>query len=258
MRTVPLVSFDVAAESYDRFMGRYSVQLAPQMADLAAVHPGQRVLDVGCGPGSLTSELVSRLGPAAVSAVDPSEPFVAAARARNPGAEVLRASAERLPFPDEAFDAALAQLVVHFMADPVAGLTEMARVTRPDGVVAACVWDHAGGQGPLGVFWRAARQLDPKVHDESRLAGAREGHLAELFESAGLREIEETTLTTRLEHPSFEEWWEPYTRGVGPAGTYVASLEPERQAELREACRRLLPSAPFMLTARAWAARGLA
>ncbi len=251
------MSFDVAAEAYDRFMGRYSTQLAPQMVELAGVRAGQRVLDVGCGPGSLTAELGSRVGPAAVSAVDPSEPFVAAARARNPGTEVLQASAERLPFTAQAFDAALAQLVVHFMTDPVAGLTEMARVTRAGGVVAACVWDHAGGQGPLGVFWRAAHELDPTVHDESRLAGAREGHLAELFEAAGLREILETTVSARLEHPTFEEWWEPFTGGVGPAGAYVATLDPERQTELREACRRLLPAAPFMLTARAWAARGV-
>ena len=253
-----MVSFDVAAEAYDRFMGRYSNLLSPQLADLAGVAAGQRVLDVGCGPGALTAELVTRLGPAAVTAVDPSAPFVAAARARNPGVDVLQASAERLPFPDRSFDAALAQLVVHFMSDPVAGLTEMARVTRRDAVVAACVWDHFGGQGPLGVFWRAAREIDPEVDDESRLAGTREGHLAELFEAAGLRDIEEAVLSASLEHPSFEEWWEPFTGGVGPAGSYVASLDPERRAELRERCRRQLPSPPFVLTARAWAARGLA
>jgi len=252
------MSFDVAAEAYDRFMGRYSMPLASQMADLAGVRAGRRVLDVGCGPGSLTAELVSRVGAAAVSAVDPSEPFVAAARARNPGAEVLQASAEHLPFPDGTFDAALAQLVVHFMTDPVAGLTEMARVTRTRGVVAACVWDHAGGQGPLGVFWRAAHELDPGVRDESALAGAREGHLAELFAAAGLRDIQQTTVSATVEHPSFEEWWEPYTEGVGPAGAYVASLAPEAQEKLRETCRRLLPAAPFPLTARAWAVRGVA
>lgn len=252
------MTFDVAAEAYDRFMGRYSVLLSPQLADLAGVRDGQRVLDVGCGPGALTAELVTRLGPAAVAAVDPSEPFVAAARARNPGVTVLQASAEQLPFPDRAFDAALAQLVVHFMSDPVAGLTEMARVTRRDGVVAACVWDHAGGHGPLSQFWQAARELDPEIDDESRRAGAREGHLAELFEAAGLHEIAETALSVSLEHASFEEWWEPFTRGVGPAGSYAASLDPERQAELRERCRSLLPVAPFVLTARAWAARGRA
>jgi SAM-dependent methyltransferase len=252
------VSFDVAAEAYDRFMGRYSLLLSPQLADLAGVRGGQRVLDVGCGPGALTAELVTRLGPAAVAAVDPSEPFVAAARARNPGVNVLKASAEQLPFADQAFDAALAQLVVHFMSDPVAGLAEMARVTRSDGVVAACVWDHGGGQGPLSMFWQAAREIDPEVHDESQLAGAREGQLAELFEAAGLHEIDESVLSASLEHPSFDEWWEPFTGGVGPAGSYVAGLDAERQAELRERCRTLLPIAPFVLTARAWATRGLA
>jgi SAM-dependent methyltransferase len=251
------MSFDVAAEAYDRFMGRYSLLLSPQLADLAGARRGQRVLDVGCGPGALTTELVTRVGASAVAAVDPSEPFVAAARSRNPGVNVLRASAEHLPFPDRAFDAALAQLVVHFMSDPVAGLAEMARVTRRDGVVAACVWDHAGGQGPLSLFWQTARELDPAVHDESRLPGAREGHLAELFEAAGLRQVEATALSASLEHASFETWWEPFTRGVGPAGTYVASLDMERQAALREKCRTRLPVAPFVVTAVAWATRGL-
>jgi SAM-dependent methyltransferase len=250
--------FEVAAESYDRFMGRYSLLLSPQMADLAGVREGQRVIEVGCGPGALTAELVRRVGPQSVSAVDPSAPFVAATEARNPGVDVRLASAERLPFPDRAFDAALAQLVVHFMSDPVAGLAEMARVTRREGVVAACVWDHAGGQGPLSVFWEAARELDPDVEDESHLAGAREGHLAELFERAGLRQIEQTTVSSSLEHTSFDEWWRPFTGGVGPAGSYVAGLDEDHKGELRERCRALLPSAPFILTARAWAARGLA
>jgi len=248
----------VGAEAYDRFMGRYSVPLAPQLADFAAVVSGQRVLDVGCGPGALTAELVRRLGSAAVSAVDPSDSFVAAARDRYPGVSVERAAAEQLPFEGRSFDAALAQLVVHFMADPVRGLREMARVTRRRGVVAACVWDHAGGQGPLNLFWDTARQLDPDAHDESRLAGARKGHLAELFQSAGLDDVEETALTVRVAHASFEEWWDPFTLGVGPAGTYVAGLDATRQARLRERCREKLPAAPFDVTARAWAARGLA
>jgi ubiquinone/menaquinone biosynthesis C-methylase UbiE len=252
------MSFDVAADAYDSFMGRYSVLLSAQMADLAGVRAGQRALDVGCGPGALTAELVARLGPGGVAAVDPSEPFVAAARTRHPGVEVTQAPAERLPFPDGAFDATLAQLVVHFMSDPVAGLAEMRRVTRRDGVIVASVWDHAGGQGPLAVFWRAARELDPEVDDESRLAGTRAGHLAELFEAAGLQAVEDTTLTAALEHASFEEWWEPYTRGVGPAGAYLTGLDADRRSELRERCRALLPAAPFVITAKAWACRGLA
>jgi SAM-dependent methyltransferase len=251
------MSFAVGADAYDRFMGRYSVPLAPLLVDFAAVVAGQRVLDVGCGPGALTAELVSRLGPAGVAAVDPSESFVAAAQERHPGVSVQTAAAEQLPFADHEFDAALAQLVVHFMADPVAGLREMTRVTREHGVVAACVWDHAGGQGPLSLFWEAAHELDPDVEDESQLAGSREGHLAQLFHEAELREIEETALSVTVEHPSFEDWWEPYTLGVGPAGGYAAGLDSKRQAELRELCRERLPAAPFALTARAWAARGL-
>ena len=252
------MTFAVAADSYDRFMGRYSVPLAPRLADFAGVTAGQRVLDVGCGPGALTTELVARLGAEAVTAVDPSEPFVEAARDRHPGVDVQRAAAEDLPFDDDSFDAALAQLVVHFMTDPVAGIREMARVTRPGGMVAACVWDHAGGHGPLSVFWQAAHELDDDVLDESKLAGAREGHLRELFEAAGVRDVDDDSLAVSIEHPSFEEWWEPFTLGVGPAGAWAKSLEPERQEELRERCRALQPPAPFTVTARVWAARGLA
>jgi len=250
------MGFAVGADAYDRFMGRYSVPLAPQLADFAGIAAGRRVLDVGCGPGALTAELVRRLGPAAVSAVDPSEAFVTAARERHPGVDVLRATAEQLPHGDESFDAAVAQLVVHFMTDPVAGLREMARVTRRDGVVAACVWDHAGGRGPLSLFWEAARGLDSDVEDESLLAGARQGQLALLFAEAGLHDIEESTLSVSVEHPSFEEWWEPFTFGVGPAGDYAAGLDAKRLARLRERCRELLPPPPFVLIARAWAALG--
>jgi SAM-dependent methyltransferase len=168
----------------------------------------------------------------------------------------LGSAAEALPFDDHVFDVALAQLVVHFMADPVAGLREMARVTRRDGVIAACVWDHGGEQGPLSLFWQAVRALDPAAQDESDLAGAREGHLAELFATAALREIDETVLEVRVEHASFEEWWEPFTFGVGPAGAYVKRLTALERERLRERCRSLLPSPPFALPARAWAVRG--
>jgi len=252
------VTFAVAADSYDKFMGRYSTLLAPQFADLAGVGAGQRVIDVGCGPGALTTELVERLGAANVAAVDPSESFVTAARERHPGVDVQEAPAETLPFADGIFDAALAQLVVHFMADPVQGLTEMGRVTRAGGVVVACVWDHAGEQTPLAPFWRVVHELDPDEEGERNLAGGREGHLAELFDEAGLREIEETALPIRIEHATFEEWWEPFTLGVGPAGAYLVGLEPEQQDQLRERIRQQLPGAPFTLPARAWAARGLA
>ena len=252
------MSFAVAAEAYDRFMGRYSVPLARPFADFSGVAAGQRVLDVGCGPGALTAELVRRVGPASVAAVDPSEPFVAAMGDRHPEVEVRQAAAEDLPFPDDGFDTALAQLVVHFMPDPVSGLREMARVTRGGGVVSACVWNHAGDDGPLSPFWKVVHELDEDVPDESELAGAREGHLAELFAAAGLRDVEDGDVSVRVEHPTFEDWWEPYTLGVGPAGVYVAGLDAERREELRDRCRELLPDPPFELPARAWAARGRA
>jgi len=251
----PPVSFFVAADAYDRFMGRYSAPLARPFADFSGVSLGQRVLDVGCGPGALTAELVGRVGPASVSAVDPSEPFVAAMAERHPEVEVRQAPAEDLPFPDDGFDAALAQLVVHFMADPVSGLREMGRVTRAGGVVAACVWNHAGDDGPLSPFWKIVQDFDD-ASDESGLPGSREGHLAELLTAAGLRDVEEGDVSVRVEHSTFEEWWEPYTLGVGPAGAYVAGLDPTRREELRERCREALPDPPFQLTARAWAARG--
>ena len=252
------MTFDVAAEAYDRFMGRYSVQLAPQLAEFGGVRAGQRVLDVGCGPGALTGELVRRVGGEAVTAVDPSEPFVAAAKARHPTVDVQLASAEQLPFEDGAFDASLAQLVVHFMADPVAGLREMARVTRPGGVVAACVWDHAGDRTPLAAFWQAAREVEPGVHDESDLAGARKGHLGELLVQAGLQSVEETTIGAAVELASFDEWWEPFTLGVGPAGAYAKTLDDATLTLIRDRCRELLAGEPFTVNTVAWTARGLA
>jgi SAM-dependent methyltransferase len=250
------VSFNVSADAYLRFMGQYSEPLAAQFADLAGVHGGQRALDVGCGPGALTAVLASRAG--AVSAVEPSASFAAAARERLPGVDVRQSAAERLPFLDDAFDVALAQLVVHFMTDPVAGLREMARVTRPGGVVAACVWDHAGGHGPVSAFWQAARELDPAADDESGLAGAREGHLAELFTQAGLTEVKDGTLTVRVRQADFGSWWETFTLGVGPAGAYLAALDDAGRATLRKQCRRRLPAGPFEVSATAWAATGRA
>jgi ubiquinone/menaquinone biosynthesis C-methylase UbiE len=249
--------FDVAAEAYDSFMGRYSAPLAPLFCDFAGVDRGQHVLDVGCGPGALIAELVGRLGSAAVSAVDPSRPFVEAVAARYPDVDVRQASAEHLPFAEDEFDASLAQLVVHFMNDPLAGLHEMARVTGPGGVLAACVWDHAGGQGPLSGFWEAARELTPAVRDESQLAGARQGHLAALLEQVGLREVEETMLLVNVEHSSFEEWWQPFTFGVGPAGAYLATLDEDHRQRLRELCRERSPREGPIVSASAWAARGL-
>ncbi len=208
------------ADAYDRFMGRYSRPLAVPFADFAGLPLDGRVLDVGCGPGALTAELARRAGPGRVTAVDPSEEFVAALRGRHPGVEVIRAPAEDLPFEGGCFDATLAQLVVNVMDDPVAGLREMARVTRDGGVVAACVWDFTDG-GPIGPFWDAAQALDPEVETGSVCPGSRAGHLA-------------------------------------PSGAHVAGLEPDRRTALRELCRERLPEPPFVVSAKAWVARGAA
>ena len=248
------MSFEVGADAYGRFMGRFSRPLAEQFVELVGVEPGQRVLDVGCGSGALTAVVVARVGVDRVSAVDPSASFVDVVRTAFPTMDVRRSAAESLPFPDRFFDAVLAQLVVHFMTDPVGGIAEMARTTAPGGVVAASVWDHAGDKGPLAVFWSAARSLDPSAPHESHLPGVAEGHLAELFTTAGLPDVASSSLTVAVEHPNFEDWWDPFTLGVGPAGDYVAGLDDAGRDALRDRCRQMLPNAPFHTDALAWTA----
>ena len=246
------VSLDNAAAAYDLFTGRFSGALARRFFDVVDASPGQRLLDVGCGPGALTRLLVDRVGASGVAAVDPSEAFVEAARARLPGVDVRRAAAEELPYADRTFDATFAQLVVHFMANPVAGLREMARVTKRRGVVAACVWDNAGGAGPLSPLWRAARALDPDVRDESGGAGAREGHLAELAREAGLARIKSSRLTVEVPFQTFHEWWEPFTLGVGSGGAYVQGLDEQHRESLRTRLEDVLGPGPFSASASAW------
>lgn len=143
------------------------------------------------------------------------------------------------------------------MVDPIVGLAEMARVTRSGGVVAACVWDHAEGGGPLSIFWEAVHQLDPDVAGEAGLPGTRRGHLAQLFRQAGMPTVEETMLTVTVTHSRFDDWWEPYTLGVGPAGSYLAGLDEEGRTRLAARCRTLLPPTPFEQTAVAWASRAV-
>jgi SAM-dependent methyltransferase len=248
-----VVTFDVTADAYARFMGRFSEPLAEQFVGLAGVSAGQRALDVGCGPGALTGRLVERLGVDAVAGVDPSASFVAAARARFPGLDVREGRAEALPFADGSFDTVLAQLVVHFMDDPVAGLREMGRVARPGGTVAACVWDHGGGAGPLSLFWLAVHDLDPAAADESRLPGTGEGHLAALAGEAGLVDVQPSALTVTLRFDTFADWWEPYTFGVGPAGGYVGRLSDTDREAVAARCAALLGPPPFEVRATAWA-----
>jgi len=251
------MSFEVGADVYGRFMGRFSNPLAAAFVQLAGLPPGATAVDVGCGTGALTAELVTLLGAEAVAAVDPSEPFVAAMQSRFPDVDVRHSTAEQLPYPDGSFDCALASLVVSFMTDPVAGLAEMGRVVRPGGLVGATVWDHGGSTGPLSPFWLAVRDLDPDAQDESGLAGVREGQLAELFEAAGLRDLDSTTLTVHLALADFNDWWEPFTLGVGPPGDYVARLDDDGRERLKAGCAQLFPrSGPFEVAASAWTVLG--
>ena len=252
-------TFRVAGAAYDRFMGRYSAPLAVAFADAVGVAPGERVLDVGSGPGALTEELVRRVGASAVAAVDPSEPFVGECARRNPGVDVRLGTAELLPFPDGAFDAALAQLVLHFVSDPLTAASEMRRVLRPGGRAAACVWDFGGGMRMLRLFWDAALALDPSTPDEaSTLRFGRDGEIASLFTQAGLREVSSGALEVETHYDGFADLWAGFLSGSGPAGAYCVSLPPERQEELREELRRRLgdPPGPFALSARAWYAIG--
>ncbi len=251
------MSFDVTADAYQRFMGRWSAPLAGEFLRSADARVTGQVLDVGCGPGVLTAVLVDRYGAPAVAAIDPSESFVAAARERLPGVDVRQGTAEALPYDDGSFDAALAQLVVHFMSDPVAGLRDMGRVTRPGGVVAACVWDHAGGGSPLSLVWSAASDVDPAAPNEGSLPGTEEGQLPSYAREAGLRDITPSTLVVRQRFESFDEWWAPYLFGVGPLGVYLGSLPEEHLAAVRDRCRGLLPEAPFEQPAVAWSVRAV-
>jgi ubiquinone/menaquinone biosynthesis C-methylase UbiE len=254
------VTFAAPAETYDRYMGRYSRRLAPLIAEFGGVAPGMRVLDVGCGPGALTEHLAGRVGAEQVAAVDPSEPFAQACAERVPGADVRAAGGERLPWGDDEFDSVLSQLVVNFMDDPPQGVSEMRRVARPGGVVAACVWDHARME-MLRNFWDSALALDPDAPTEAkRMRFGTPDELRELWTDGGFEEVITDSLEVEEEYESFDDYWEPFTAGVGPGGAYCVSLDDDARAALREECRRRLgdPSGAFSLPARAWAARGLA
>jgi len=251
------VQFAAPAGRYDRFMGRYLPTLAAALADAAGIAPGMRVLDVGCGPGGLTRELAARVGAANVAAVDPASQFVAACRERNPGVDVREGVAEELPWADDAFDAALSSLVIAFMRDPDRGVREMARVTRPDGVVAACMWDLAtGGMTMLCTFWAAVERVQRGSPGEGRLAGTAEGDIAHRFRRAGLEDVVGGSLHASASYTGFDDFWEPFTYAVGPSGQHLASLAAEQQARVRDACREALPDGPFTLDARAWYATG--
>ena len=228
------MSFAVAGDKYDRFMGRYSRELAPRMIEFAGVDSGMAVVDVGCGPGPLTARLVQLVGPANVAAADPSEPFVAATTERAPGADVRQAAAEELPWDDDRFDAALSQLVVNFMRDADAGVSQMRRVTRPGGVVAACTWSYGEDMEMLRAFWDAARRLDSGAPDEGSTMPYRSTEeLEELWQRVGLSDVVTDRLRVETGYTGFDDLWEPFNYGVGPAGAYLAKLDPEQREQLR-------------------------
>jgi ubiquinone/menaquinone biosynthesis C-methylase UbiE len=255
------VTFAVSRGAYDAFMGRYADRLAPLLITFAGVKPGERVLDVGCGPGSLTEALGDLIGPEHVAAIEPSEPFAAATADRVPAADVQVGAAESLPWAADMFDAALAQLVVNFMSDADVGVGEMRRVVRPGGTAAACTWDYSSGMTMLRTFWDAALSLDSGAPDEVRTMRYNDPDvLRELWLRTGFEAVETHTLIVEASYRDFDDYWEPFTAGVGPAGAYTSSLDADRRAALREECRRRLgdPEGPFTLSAKAWAVKGRA
>jgi SAM-dependent methyltransferase len=234
--------------AYDRFMGRFSRGLAPLFANFAGIEAGQRVLDVGAGTGALTAELLARS--AEVAAAEPSAPFVDALRERYPGVDARVAAAEQLPWPDESFDAALAQLVVAFMSDHHAGAHEMRRVVREGGTVAMCTWDRQGME-----MLAAVDRTRTALGDEAEGASAYRNR--EDVESLLGPGAEAELLEVEGTYSGFEDFWEALLGGAGPAGAWATSLDDERRVVARAELYRQLgePDGPFAMTGRAWAIR---
>lgn len=251
-------TFLTSGEAYDAFMGRYSRVLAPAFADHAGVVAGQSVLDVGCGPGALTGLLVDRLGAEAVAAFDPSSPFVAECAARHPGVDVREGRAEAIPFPDATFDAALSQLVLHFVSEPEPAAAEMRRVVRPGGVVAACVWDLTDTMEMLQHFWAAAGAIGAATpSDAGAVRFGRAGEIAALFEGAGLVAVHEESIVVSSAYDGFDDLWAGFLAGIGPAGSFCVGLTEDQRRALRDELFRRLgsPSAGFTLAATARSGR---
>jgi SAM-dependent methyltransferase len=246
--------FEVSDTAYDNFMGRYSERLAPLFADFAGVEAGQKVLDVGAGTGALSAELLRR--GAEVAAADPSPPFVAALERRFPGADMRAATAESLPWPDESFDAVVAQLVLTFMNDAPAGITEMRRVARPGGVVAACMWDRQG-MDMLAAVHRTQVALAATGTTEARTLYRSRDEVEGLFTGAGFSDVQTELLEVEREYAAFDELWDTIADGAGPAGAWVKTLDDRQRTDAREEMRRQVgePAGAFTLHGRAWATR---
>ena len=247
--------FNVSDSAYDNFMGRYSIRLAPAFADFVGVESAQRVLDVGAGTGALASELARRGADAA--AVDPSPTFVAALERRLPGFDVKAAPAEELPWPDESFDAALAQLVLTFMNDAPAGVAEMRRVVRTGGLVAACMWDRTGMEMLAAVHHAQETIPGDGVTTESRTLYRTRDEIEGLFAGDEFADVQTELLEVEAGYTGYDEFWNALADGAGPAGSWIKSLDEERLAAAREELHRQVgePTGPFSLRGRAWATR---
>jgi SAM-dependent methyltransferase len=256
-----------SAAAYEKLMGRWSRILARPFLAFTGLEAGERVLDVGCGTGSLTFTLPQIADVAHVSAIDYSEAYLEAARERNTDPRITfeRADACALPFPDAAFDRSLALLVLHFVPESEQAVTQMCRVVRPGGVVAAAVWDSYGGMPYQRMFWDTAVALDPSAaaaRAESYFKPlTRSGEMRALWERVGLVDVAETALMIRMEYQDFDDFWSPLAAGEGPLGKYVTGLEEDKRGNfervLRTAYEAMEPDGPRSFAAVAWACRGI-
>ena len=253
------------SEAYERFMGGWSRQLAPSFLEFAGLEDGDSVLDVGSGTGALTVAVLSETESARVIGIDPSPEYVNYANSRTDTdrATFEGGDAQELRFSDASFDKTLSLLVINFIPDPHKALSEMVRVTREGGGVAAAVWDYDRGMEMLRVFWDEAVALDPlaEPRDERHMPFCRSGELADLWQKHGLVDVREEALVIPLEFQSFDDFWSPFLEGQGPAGAYVASLAEGERLKLKKRLRQRLEiegtAGPIGLSARAWVVRGL-
>jgi len=250
--------------AYEPYVGRWSRLVAREFLAWLAVSPGRRWLDVGCGTGALTQTILGVAEPSAATGVDPSEGYIAYARASTPDARArfMAGDAQSLPAESGAYDAVVSGLVLNFVPDPARAVAEMARATRPGGTVAAYVWDYAGQMQLMRAFWDAAVALNPEARelDEGqRFPLCQEGPLMRLFAAASLRGVVTRAIDVPTVFRDFDDYWSPFLGGQGPAPSYAMSLDEERRGALRERIRTTLPVAAdgsISLLARAWAVRG--
>lgn len=242
------------SDGYERFMGRWSRRLAPKFVTFSGVTEGDRVLDVGSGTGAL-SAAAAAVESVQVTGIEPSAAYVRYAQEHVDGRFQV-GDAMALPFPDDAFDRTLSMLVLNFVPDAPAALQQMIRVTRPGGVVAAAVWDYGDGMQMLRTFWDAAVALDPGAapRDERHMPLCTRGALAELWHAHGVRDVDEQPLTIDLAFASFDDYWQPFLGGQGPAGVYVSTLSESARRALES---RLRDDVDLTLRARVWAVRGV-